>query len=76
MIERCAAIDGTWGLRAENVEMANQIARPLMERVQDAESQLVAGDCHLANTAIREATHKVPVHPVQVLARAYGLEDD
>ena len=47
-----------------------------MERVQDAETQLVAGDCHLANTAIREATQKVPVHPVQVLARAYGLEDD
>jgi hypothetical protein len=26
MIERCAAIDGTWGLRAETVEMAHQIA--------------------------------------------------
>jgi Fe-S oxidoreductase len=76
MIERCAAIDGTWGLRAENVEMAHQIAKPLMERISDAETQLVAGDCHLANTAIREATQKVPVHPVQVLARAYGLEDD
>jgi Fe-S oxidoreductase len=76
MVERCAAIDGTWGLRAENVEMAQQIAKPLMERVEDAETALVTGDCHLANTAIREATSKVPVHPVQVLARAYGLDDD
>ena len=76
MVERCSAIDGTWGLRAENVEMAQKIAKPLMERVQEAETQLVAGDCHLANTAIREATQKVPVHPVQVLARAYGIEDD
>jgi hypothetical protein len=41
-----------------------------------AETDLVAGDCHLANTAIREATTKVPIHPIQVLARAYGLEGD
>ncbi|MSO79795.1 MAG: ferredoxin [Acidimicrobiia bacterium] len=73
MVERCSAIDGTWGLRAENVEMAKKIAKPLMEAVAKADTQLVAGDCHLANTAIREATGKVPSHPVQVLARAYGI---
>ena len=33
MVERCSAIDGTWGLRAENVEMAKKIAKPLMEAV-------------------------------------------
>jgi Fe-S oxidoreductase len=74
MVERCSAIDGTWGLRAENVEMARAIAKPLMDAVRDSDSELVAGDCHLSNTAIAEATTKVPVHPVQVLARAYGLE--
>ena len=76
MIERCSAIDGTWGLRAENVEMAKKIAKPLMETVSDSDAELVAGDCHLANTAIREDTARVPLHPVQVLARAYGLDAD
>jgi glycerol-3-phosphate dehydrogenase subunit C len=75
MVERCSAIDGTWGLRAENVEMARRIAKPLMETIDEAETDLVAGDCHLANTAIREATGKVPKHPVQVLARAYGIQE-
>jgi Fe-S oxidoreductase len=75
-IERCSAIDGTWGLRAQNVEMARRIAQPLMDAVGEATTDLVAGDCHLANNAIREATTKVPVHPIQVLARAYGLEGD
>jgi glycerol-3-phosphate dehydrogenase subunit C len=75
MVERCSAIDGTWGLRAENVEMAHRIAKPLMETVTEADTDLVAGDCHLANTAIREATAKVPVHPIQVLARAYGIDE-
>ncbi len=75
MVERCSAIDGTWGLRAENVEMAKKIAKPLMEAVAKADTDLVAGDCHLSNTAIREATGKVPSHPLQVLARAYGLDE-
>lgn len=75
VVERCSAIDGTWGLRAENLEMAHRIAKPLMDAVAAAGTRLVAGDCHLANTAIREATGAVPVHPVQVLARAYGVED-
>jgi Fe-S oxidoreductase len=75
-VERCSAIDGTWGLRAENYEMAKKIARPLMERVRDSQAQLVAGDCHLANVAITEDTEKRPSHPLQVLARAYGIEDE
>ena len=75
MVERCSAIDGTWGLRAENVEMAKKIAKPLMEAVAKADTDLVAGDCHLSNTAIKEATGETPSHPLQVLARAYGLDD-
>ena len=74
VVERCSAIDGTWGLRAENVEMARRIAEPLMDAVASAGTELVTGDCHLANTAIREATERVPLHPVQVLARAYGID--
>ncbi len=75
MVERCSAIDGTWGLRAENVEMARKIAKPLMEAVTKADTDLVVGDCHLANTAIKEGTGKTPVHPLQVLARAYGIQE-
>src|SRR5262245_51906917 len=71
-VDRCAAIDGTWGLRAENVAMAKKIAKPLIDRVRDTKAQLVAGDCHLANTAIDEDAGTRSVHPVQVRARASG----
>jgi len=74
-VERCSAIDGTWGLRAENVTMARRVAKPLMEKVRDSDAQLVAGDCQLANVAIDEGSGKRPIHPLQVLARAYGLEE-
>jgi glycerol-3-phosphate dehydrogenase subunit C len=76
MLERCTAIDGTWGLRAENVELARRVATPLMERVRDTDAQLVTGDCQLANGAITEDTGKLPLHPLQVLARAYGIEEE
>jgi Fe-S oxidoreductase len=75
MVERCSAIDGTWGLRAENVEMAKKIAKPLMAAIANSDAELVAGDCHLSNGAIHEDTGRKPVHPLQVLARAYGIEE-
>ncbi len=76
MVERCSAIDGTWGLRAENVEMARQVAKPLMETIREADTELVAGDCQLSNTAIAEGAGRRPLHPLQVLARAYGLPEE
>ena len=76
MVERCSAIDGTWGLRAENQELAKRVAKPLMDRMRESDAELVAGDCNLANTAIEQGSGRRPIHPLQVLARAYGLEDD
>lgn len=75
IVNRCSAIDGTWGLRKENVAMAKKIATPLMEKVQKTEAELICGDCNLSNTAINEATGKQPLHPLQVMARAYGIEE-
>jgi len=72
MTQRCSAIDGTWGLRRENVAMAKKIAKPLMDFVVKKNSDLVAGDCNLANNAILEDTGRMPVHPIEVLAAAYG----
>ena len=76
MVDRCSAIDGTWGLRAENVEMAKKVAAPLMDKVRSSSSELIAGDCHLSNNAIAEETGRVPVHPLQVIARAYGIPEE
>src|SRR5205085_917101 len=76
VVERCSAIDGTWGLRAENVELARKVAAPLLSAVAHSDADLIAGDCALANTAIEEGTGRRPVHPLQVLARAYGIDTE
>ena len=44
-----------------------------MDAVSRSDAELVAGDCHLANGAIAEDAGKVPLHPMQVLARAVRL---
>jgi hypothetical protein len=36
----------------------------------------VAGDCHLANTAINEQIGQEPIHPLQLIARAYGIGEE
>lgn len=56
--------------------MARKVAKPLMEKVSEFDAELVAGDCQRSNTAIFEATAEQPVHPLQVLARAYGIEEE
>jgi glycerol-3-phosphate dehydrogenase subunit C len=70
---QCSGIDGTWGLRGENYLQARRVAAPLGEAIRAAAAEVVAGDCHLANGAILQETGRMPLHPLQVLARAYGI---
>lgn len=76
VVDRCSGIDGTWGLRAANYELARRVAAPLKKAIEKAAAQVVAGDCHLANGAILEETGQNPVHPIQVIARAYGIPEE
>ncbi|MDX2380867.1 MAG: heterodisulfide reductase-related iron-sulfur binding cluster [Acidimicrobiia bacterium] len=73
MVQQCSGIDGMWGLRAENEDISIPIAKKLGEQIERAGGDIVAGDCHLANTAIVEQTGRVSRHPIQVVARAYGI---
>jgi glycerol-3-phosphate dehydrogenase subunit C len=50
VVDKCSGIDGTWGYRAQNYD--------------------------LANGAIAEETGRRPVHPIQVIARAYGIPEE
>jgi glycerol-3-phosphate dehydrogenase subunit C len=72
-IQKCSGIDGMWGLRSENYEVARKVAAPLRDAIDGAGAAVVVGDCHLANAAITQETGRVPLHPLQALARAYGI---
>jgi Fe-S oxidoreductase len=74
VVQKCSGIDGMWGFRAENYDLARTVAAPLAAAIDAADAEVVAGDCHLANGAISQETGRMPVHPLQALARAYGIE--
>ncbi|NBW92310.1 MAG: hypothetical protein EBR53_07635, partial [Actinobacteria bacterium] len=76
LVQQCSGIDGMWGLRAENAHLSMPIAEKLGKMINDANGDIVTGDCHLANTAINEQTGNQPVHPLQVVARAYGFTEE
>ena len=73
LVQQCSGIDGMWGLRAANTEISVPIAKKLGDEIRRAGGDVVAGDCNLANTAIAEQTGEDPMHPLQVVARAYGI---
>jgi glycerol-3-phosphate dehydrogenase subunit C len=75
LVQRCSGIDGTWGYRAENYELARQVAAPMTREIGAAGNDVVCGDCHLANGAILEETGTKPSHPMQLMAKAYGLSE-
>jgi len=76
VVQQCSGIDGAWSLRAANDDVALPIAKRLGELIENADGDVVAGDCHLANTMIAEQTGQIPSHPLQILARAYGIVEE
>lgn len=72
-VQGCSGANGVWGLSAEHEESSLGQARQLGERIEATQPTLVIGDCHRANTAIGEQTGGVVTHPIQALARAYGI---
>ncbi len=76
MVQQCSGVDGMWGFRAENEDISIPIAKKLGDMITKADGDAVAGDCHLANTAIMEQTGSAATHPLQVIARAYGIPEE
>jgi glycerol-3-phosphate dehydrogenase subunit C len=76
LVAECSAIDGTWGYREQNYEIARRVAKKMADAIDKAGNDVVAGDCHLANGGILQETGKQPVHPISIVARAYGIPEE
>jgi glycerol-3-phosphate dehydrogenase subunit C len=78
IIERCSAVDGTWGMKAAYYDEGRRYARRLADAI-DAEREedkplTVVTDCSLAALRIKKENGTVAKHPIELLAEAYGLE--
>ncbi len=83
IIERCSGHGGAWGVLKEFFEVGMKVGKPVFKKAAEADPAYVLSECPLARDHIvqgMESLDKVPNqpgrvlrHPVQVLARAYGL---
>lgn len=75
-ISECSGIDGTWGYHARHYQEAKKVIGKLKTQLAKVPDLPVCGDCFLADTAIHEETARKAVHPLSILARAYGIPEE
>lgn len=70
----CCGIAGTYGVKREKYQIAMDVGRPLFEQIRDnGATQPVICDSETCRWQITHATRARSLHPVHVLAAAYGL---
>ncbi len=76
-IERCSGHDGTYAVKSETYEKAKKIARPVVNRVKQAEPDTFGSDCPMAGRMIADGLDETnpanAEHPVSMVRRAYGV---
>src|SRR5215467_14117679 len=72
VVEQCSAVDGTWGMKAENYETGRRYAQKMARAIDGVRPDVVVTDCCLAARRVSKENHVAPLHPVEALAKAYG----
>ena len=74
-IERCSGHDGTYAVKSEFHEISMKIARPVVNRVQQADPDYYSSDCPMAGHQIENGLRNgmKPTHPMSLLRLAYGV---
>ncbi len=74
-IERCSGHDGTYAVKKEFRADSVKIARPVVNRVKDAECEHFTSDCPMAGDQIADGVGggMHATHPMSLLRMAYGI---
>lgn len=81
VIERCSGHGGKWGMMSKHFETAISVGKPAARNALKAEPLYVASECPLAAEHLRQGMERINAaatparayHPIELLARAYGL---
>ncbi len=71
MVEQCSAHDGTWAMKKEFFPLSMLTAKKAFNEMKEVKGDLMASDCPLAAIQFEQGTGTRPIHPIQVLERAY-----
>jgi glycerol-3-phosphate dehydrogenase subunit C len=82
VIERCSGHGGAWGFKKDHFDIAMKVGRPVARQAAAAGGGYVMSECPLAGVHIAQGMERVAsdapkpklvTHPIQILARAYGV---
>jgi Fe-S oxidoreductase len=69
----CSGMAGTFGLKRENYRASLRAGRPLISSLRNRRLQLGATECSACKIQMEQGTGKPTIHPVKLLALAYGM---
>ena len=72
----CCGIAGTYGYKKEKYDISMQVGEPLFEFINESDAPFVICDSETCRWQITHATGKPAVHPVELLALAYGFKGE
>ena len=83
LTERCSGHGGKWGIMDDNFDVAVKIGRPAARALAKGDPDYMVSECPLAGPHLQQVmalsgAEKVPErigHPIELMARAYGLTD-
>ncbi|TNE37995.1 MAG: glycerol-3-phosphate dehydrogenase [Alphaproteobacteria bacterium] len=83
VVERCSGHGGSWGIMKGNFETALKVGKPAAKTALTSKAKYIASECPLAAEHLMQGiekldseavTAKAALHPIELLAKAYGLE--
>jgi Fe-S oxidoreductase len=69
----CSGMAGTYGLRQKNYRSSLRVGLPLMTTLRDGPFQAGTTECAACKIQMEQGTTKPTIHPIKLLAAAYGL---
>ena len=75
VIERCSGHDGTYGVKHKTYALSRKLAKPVENRVAQADAAHFTSDCPMAGSHIAHGLDDKPPaeHPLTLLRKAYGI---
>ncbi len=69
----CCGLAGSFGMQAKNFRMSLRIGMPLFSALRDTAIQLGTTECSLCKMQMEQGGNKRVLHPIVILAHAYGF---
>jgi glycerol-3-phosphate dehydrogenase subunit C len=73
VVEKCTAMDGTWGMKKEYYPISLGYAKKAVAEMDAARPDTYMTDCTLSALQIEAVRGERPAHPITLLREAYGL---